>query len=82
MKNEERFFGIDLPTLAAISSLAWILVNVSHEIIGHAGSAFLLGIPVRAVSTTTASIQGELQHSTYFQSPLTVKPQASIFGVI
>jgi hypothetical protein len=32
------------------------LVNMSHEIIGHAGAAVLLGIPVRAVSTTTAAI--------------------------
>ena len=57
MKSEERRFGIDIPTLVAISTMAWILVNVSHEIIGHAGSAVLLGIAVRAVSTTTASIE-------------------------
>ena len=43
--------------LIAISILAWILVDVSHEIIGHAGAAALLGIPVRAVSTTAASIE-------------------------
>jgi hypothetical protein len=57
MKSEERQLEIDIPTLIAISTLAWILVNVSHEIIGHAVSAVLLGIPVRAVSTTTASIE-------------------------
>jgi hypothetical protein len=57
MKSEERRLGIDIPTLVAISTMAWILVNVSHEIIGHAGSAALLGIPVRAVSTTTAYIE-------------------------
>jgi hypothetical protein len=28
-------------------------VNILHEIVGHAGSAALLGIPVHAVSTTT-----------------------------
>ena len=48
---------IDIPTLVAISTIAWILVNVSHEIMGHAGSAALLGVPVRVVSTTTASIE-------------------------
>lgn len=57
MKTEDRRLVIDIPTLIAISTMAWILVNVSHEIIGHAGSAALLGIPVRAVSTTTASIE-------------------------
>jgi hypothetical protein len=57
MKSEERQLEIDIPTLIAISILAWILVDVSHEIIGHAGAAALLGIPVRAVSTTTASIK-------------------------
>jgi len=57
MKSEERRLEIDIPTLIAISILAWVLVNVSHEIIGHAGAAVLLGIPVRAVSTTTAAIE-------------------------
>jgi len=56
LKSEDGRSEIDIPTLIAISALAWVLVNVSHEIIGHAGAAILLGIPVRAVSTTTASI--------------------------
>jgi hypothetical protein len=60
MKSKERRLEIDIPTLLAISTMAWILVNVSHEIIGHAGSAALLGVPVRAVSTTTAYIEGDL----------------------
>lgn len=59
MKSEKRRLGSDIPTLVAISTMAWILVNVSHEILGHAGSAALLGIPVRAVSTTTAIIEGD-----------------------
>ncbi|OQA14168.1 MAG: hypothetical protein BWY63_03251 [Chloroflexi bacterium ADurb.Bin360] len=59
MKSEEGRLGIDIPTLVAISTMAWILVNVSHEIMGHAGAAALLGIPVRAVSTTAASIAGD-----------------------
>ncbi len=59
MKSDERRLGIDIPTLVAISTMAWILVNVSHEIIGHAGSAALLGLPVRAVSTTTVYIEAD-----------------------
>jgi len=59
IKSEERRLEIDIPTLVAISTIAWILVNVSHEIIGHAGSAALLGIPVRVVSTTSTSIDGD-----------------------
>jgi hypothetical protein len=47
---------MDNPALVAISTMTWVSVDVSHEIIGHAGSAALLGIPVRAVSTTTTYI--------------------------
>lgn len=57
MKSEGRRLEIDIPTLVTISTIAWILVNVSHEIIGHAGAAALIGLPVRAVSTTTAYIE-------------------------
>ena len=49
--------NIDLVTLIAISITAWSLANFLHEVIGHAGSAALLGIPVRAVSTTTMYIE-------------------------
>lgn len=56
---EEKRLEIDLLTLAAISALAWVAVNVAHEVIGHAGAAALLGIPVRAVSTTAATIAWE-----------------------
>ena len=48
---------IDLLTLIAISITAWSLANILHEVVGHAGSAALLGIPVRAVSTTTMYIE-------------------------
>lgn len=47
---------IDTPMLVTISALAWIVANVFHEIVGHAGAAVVLGIPVRAVSTTTAYV--------------------------
>ena len=57
MNNEGRRLEIDIPTLIAISMLAWVLTNILHEIVGHAGSAALLGIPVRAVSTTTVYLE-------------------------
>jgi hypothetical protein len=44
---------MDVPTMIAVSTVAWALADVLHEIVGHGGSAVLLGIPVRAVSTTT-----------------------------
>jgi hypothetical protein len=47
---------IDTPTLITVSALAWAVANIFHEIVGHAGAAVVLGIPVRAVSTTTASL--------------------------
>ena len=60
MSETEQRVKIDLPTLVAISAVAWILVDVSHEIIGHAGVALLLGIPVTTVSTTAAVIERHL----------------------
>ena len=56
MKSENEI-DIDLLTLIAITIIAWSLANFLHEVIGHAGSAALLGIPVRAVSTTTMYIE-------------------------
>ena len=50
---------IDIPTLVAISVAAWALTNVLHEIVGHAGSALLLGMTVEAVSTTTSFIESD-----------------------
>ena len=49
----ERGITMDVPTMIAASVLAWGLVDVVHEIVGHGGAAALLGVPVRAVSTTT-----------------------------
>ena len=57
MNSEKNQIEIDILTLIAISILAWSLANILHEILGHAGSAALLGIPVRAVSTTTMYIE-------------------------
>ena len=57
MDNKRRHIEIDALTLIAMSIVAWSLINILHEIVGHAGSAALLGIPVRAVSTTTMYIE-------------------------
>ena len=54
--SDEKDIRIDLPTLIAVSMLAWALVDILHEIVGHAGAAVWLGFPVRAVSTTTAYV--------------------------
>ena len=53
MSSYENRPKINIPTLIAISIIAWVLVNILHEIVGHAGAAFIVGIPVKAVSTST-----------------------------
>lgn len=55
--ESKRKIEIDIFTLIAISIIAWSIANFLHEVIGHAGSAALMGIPVRAVSTTTIYIE-------------------------
>lgn len=44
----------NFPTLIAIAILSWMLVNMFHEIVGHAGFGLLLGLKLKAVNTTTA----------------------------
>jgi hypothetical protein len=56
MTSHSRQKTLDIPTLVAVSIVAWALANMLHEIIGHAGAAVLLGIQVRAASTTTVAI--------------------------
>ena len=51
--NGDRGIAMDVPTMIAASAVAWALADVLHEIVGHGGAVVLLGIPVRAVSTTT-----------------------------
>jgi hypothetical protein len=45
---------INMPTLISVSALSWILVNITHEIIGHAGSGVLTSLKLHEVNTTTA----------------------------
>jgi len=54
MSTNENRLKINLATLIAISIAAWAMVNILHEIVGHAGVALIVGIPVKAVSTSTA----------------------------
>ncbi len=44
----------NIPTLIAISIISWIMVNMFHEIAGHAGFGLLAGLDLKAVNTTTS----------------------------
>ena len=44
----------NLPAIIAIAAISWILVNISHETLGHAGFGVLSGFRINAVNTTTA----------------------------
>jgi hypothetical protein len=63
VESRERQIEIDVPTLIAVSTVAWALADVLHEVVGHAGAAVLLGVPVRAVSTTTVYLEWDQIHS-------------------
>lgn len=56
MESEVSNPRIDIPTLIAISIIAWVLTVSLHEIIGHAIPAALMGLLVRVVTTTNADI--------------------------
>ncbi len=71
---------VDVPTLIAVSAVAWALVDVLHEIVGHAGAALLLGIPVKAVSTTTVYIAGDQIHS--FADVRTIDAAGSVLNLV
>ena len=53
---------INIPTLIAISIIAWILVNIFHEIVGHAGFGILSGLNLKAANTTTAYFDVNWDH--------------------
>jgi 4-amino-4-deoxy-L-arabinose transferase-like glycosyltransferase len=63
VESRERQNQVDVPTLIALSTVAWALADVLHEVVGHAGAAVLVGVSVRAVSTTTVFIPGDQIHS-------------------
>jgi hypothetical protein len=47
---------LHVPTIVAISIVAWSLFAVLHEIVGHGGSAMLLGEKVQGLVSTTVHI--------------------------
>jgi hypothetical protein len=59
MENEGKNLKIDIPTLMAISIVAWVLVVSLHEIVGHAGSAVLMGLDVRLATSTGVDIPSD-----------------------
>ena len=63
VESRQRQIEVDVPTLVALSTVAWALADVLHEVVGHAGAAVLLGVPVRAVSTTTVYLAWGQIHS-------------------
>ena len=56
MFTNDKQNNVHIPTLIAISLVAWALVNILHEIVGHGGASIMMGVPVKAVSTTTISM--------------------------
>lgn len=52
MRVKNLHLAIDIPTLVAISTVAYALVIIGHEIIGHGGVCILVGGEFRAVTST------------------------------
>lgn len=59
MENDKRKNNIDIPTLVAISIVAWVLVVSLHEIVGHAVPAVLMGLDVRLATSTGVDIPSD-----------------------
>ncbi len=66
----------NIPTLIAISVLSWIMVNMFHEILGHAVFGILSGLKLKAVNTTTAYLdvnwENEIAQNGFFGLRLTL----------
>ena len=52
MDTKSLHSSIDIPTLIAISVVAYTLVIIGHEVIGHGGVCLLVGGEFRAVTST------------------------------
>ncbi len=59
MENSGRNLKIDIPTLVAISIIAWVLVVSLHEVVGHAVPALLMGLDVRLATSTGVDIPSD-----------------------
>jgi hypothetical protein len=56
MEKKDATPKIDILTLIAISIVAWSLVVILHEVVGHTFLAILMGLDVRVVSTTAVDV--------------------------
>jgi len=59
MENEKRNLKIDIPTLVAISIVAWVLVVSLHEIVGHGVTSVLMGLDVKLATSTGVNIPSD-----------------------
>ncbi len=59
MENSERNLKIDIPTLVAISIVAWVVAVSLHEVAGHAVPALLMGLDVRLATSTGVDIPSD-----------------------
>lgn len=56
MNTERKHILIDVPTLVAISLIAWGLVNVIYKIVEDVGAAVLVGTSLHGVSLTVIAL--------------------------
>ena len=59
MENDGRNLKIDIPTLVAISIVAWVLAVSLHEVTGHAVPALLMGLDVNLATSTGVNIPSD-----------------------
>lgn len=56
MNTERKKILINVPTLVAISWMAWVLVTSIYKIVEYVGAAFLVDTPLQAVSLTVIAL--------------------------
>jgi hypothetical protein len=56
MNTERKHILIDIPTVIAISFMAWVLVNAIYKLVEYVGAAILVGTPIQAVSTAVITL--------------------------
>jgi CubicO group peptidase (beta-lactamase class C family) len=56
LNTGQKHVAIDIPTLVAISFMAWMLVNAIYKIIEYVGAAILVETPIQAISLTVISL--------------------------
>jgi len=58
MLKKNEAIPLDIPTLIAISVVAWIVFNDFHTVLGHGGACLLRGDGIQAFTTTHAICTG------------------------